>query len=248
MHSDNSTSLGVLCQMLKDGYPINLQSCRETLSSLTALLLSKSSDDLPKEEVVTVFRTLLTVFQRKCTTLLDVLQTHPSAALFQLDCWSLVFRMLEQKLNRILGPEDGILYKIFGKHAILANHVLLQVMDALYSQLLWDEYGATQTFDAEAFDHFCSLCVRIGAVVPLLPTTCNLVTKMGCLKWHASLTNQQREAELVTIYHVAGIDPMMHRQFISSGDAMPRGVYIFWISLFFVYSLQCSASLSSACS
>lgn len=215
-------SLDALCQMLKNSFPIDLRSCHESLTSLTASIISKSGEPSSKEDAVAVFQTLLTVFKRKCTTLLDILQTHPGVALFQLDCWSLVFCMLEKKWNNAISPEDKVLRTIFGKSTALAHHVLFQVLDALCSQLLWEEYGATPTFDARTFDGLRALCVQIGKVVPLLPTVCSLLLKMGSLKWHASLTNGEKENDPAKAYYVSAIDPLMHKRFISSGEALPN--------------------------
>jgi len=222
MHYDDDRSLGELSQELKDCYPSRLPLCRNVLVALTALVLSRSNaDELPKDEIVTLFQILHSVFQRKCTTLLDILQTNPEVASFQMDCWCLVFRMVERKWNGKLRQEDGILYQIFGNHATLANHILLQVIDALYSQLLWEEYGKTPTFNNQVFDQLRCLCVRIGAVVPLLSTVCDLLAqKFGRLMWHKSVTIEQKENELEKVLFVSAIDPEMHKQFISLGDIM----------------------------
>lgn len=216
--------LSELCQEMKECYPSRMQSCQNVLHALTASILSKSleGDGITKDEVVTVLQALLHVLQRKCTTLLDILQTNPEVASLQMDCWCLVFRMFEKKLlHGKIVQDDGILYQIFGKHSttFLAKHMLLQVIDVLYSQLLWEEYGQTATFDNQVFDQLRSLCRRIESIVPLFPTVCDLLSlKFGKLSWHKSLTIEQKENELENMLFVSAIDPEMHMKFIQSGD------------------------------
>ena len=130
-------SINDQCQVLMNCYPNQLQSCDTALATLTSIVVFKSAMEFHKDEIVTLLKTLHCIFERKCTTLLDIIQTHPEHALFQIDCWCLVFRVFEKKLNRKLSKEEGVLHTIFGEHTTMANHILLQVVDALYSQLLW---------------------------------------------------------------------------------------------------------------
>jgi hypothetical protein len=228
MHSDNDRTLGELCQMLKEVWtkdPSRIQHCHEILVSLTASILSIGYEELRREHVTTLLRTLLFVFeQRKCTTFLDILQTEPDVAYFQMDCWCLVFRILEKKWNELLCLEDGNAYRIFGNRSLtpLVSHTLLQVIDALYSQLLWEEYGATPAFDARAFGKLRVLCVRIGKVVPLLSAVCAQMKKLDIPRWHASLTSGQKENELVKEFYLSAIDPLMHKRFLMSGESLAK--------------------------
>ena len=215
---DNNRSLIDLCRDLRDRYPADLPSSRDVLANLTNAVLFKSGDDLRKDDVITIFQTLLHGFQKKCTTLLDIIQADPEVASFHIRCWCLVFQMLGKKITEKLGHEDGLLFKIFANHTTLAKLLLLQVIDVLYSQLLWEEYGQTPSFDSRVFDELRSLCVSIGSFAPLLPSVCGLLTKIGEPRWHPSLNHERKENEPATALLVTAIDPEMHRRFITSGD------------------------------
>jgi hypothetical protein len=115
--------------------------------------------------------------------------------------------------------EDGLLFKIFANHTTLAKLLLLQVIDVLYSQLLWEEYGQTPSLDSRVFDEVRSLCISIGSFVPLLPCVCGLLTKFGEPRWHPSLNHERKENEPETVLFVTAIDPEMHRRYLTSGDA-----------------------------
>ena len=216
---ENDRSLIDLCRDLRDRYPVNLPSSIDVLANLTTAVLFKSGGDLRKDEVITIFQTLLHSFQKKCTTLLDIIQTDPDVASFQIRCWCLVFQMLGKKSTEKLAHEDGLLFKIFANHTTLAKLLLLQVIDVLYSQLLWEEYGQTPSLDSRVFDEVRSLCISIGSFVPLLPCVCGLLTKFGEPRWHPSLNHERKENEPETVLFVTAIDPEMHRRYMTSGDA-----------------------------
>ena len=246
MRPNNSRSLHDLCQELQDSFPNNLDSCRNVLTTITSHIMSKCENELHKHEIILLFQALLSVLQRKCTTLLDIIQTNPEVASVQMDCWCLIFRMFEKKLNSELGDEDGIIYKIFCKRTTMASYILLQIVDVLYSQLLWEEYGQTPPFHDSVFDQIRVLCIRISAVVPLLPSVCDiLISKLSKPKWHKSLTIEQKENELAKVLFVSALDPEMHKRFLTLGVAMPeldKGVYrLAMIRLLF----KCNAIASS---
>ena len=229
MHPNDDRSLHDLCQELQDSFPNNLDSCHNVLAALTSHIVSKGDHELHRQEIILLFQALLSVLQRKCTTLLDIIQTNPEVASVHMDCWCLIFRMFEKKLNNELGEEDGIINKIFCKRTSMAGYILLQIVDVLYSQLLWEEYGQTPPFHNSVFDQLRVLCVRIGAVVPLLPLVCDiLISKLSKPKWHKSLTVEQKENELAKVLFVSALDPEMHKRFLTLGEAMPeldKGVY-----------------------
>ena len=223
VHWDDSKSLGELCKDLQDSHPANIQACRNSLISLTKLIQSNENDHLDKDEVIRLFQILLSILQRKCTTLLDIIQTNPEVASLQIDCWCLIFRMLEKKLNCKLSQDDGVVYKIFGKQSLLAKHILIQILDVFHSQLLWEEYGQTPTFHNGVFDQLRLLCTRIGRIVPLLPTVCGLLmSKFTKATWYKSLTIEHKENELEKVLFVSAVDPLMHKRFLSAGEAMPE--------------------------
>ena len=222
IHSENDKTLEELCQMLKEEFPARIQYCHKILALLATSILRRGDEEPRREHITILLRTLLFIFERKCTTFLDILQTELDVACFQIDCWCLVCRILEAKWNGLLRPEHGIIFKVFGNCSLTLNNILLQVIDALYSQLLWEEYGATPIFNARAFGKLSALCVRIGKVVPLLPAVCTLLKKLGPPRWHASLTNKHKENDLVKGYYVSAIDPLMHKRFLSSGEPLPK--------------------------
>jgi hypothetical protein len=215
---DNDRSLIELCRDLRDRFPANLPSSRDVLANLTTAVLFKSGDDLRNDEVITIFQTLLHSFQKKCTILLDIIQTDPEVASFQIRCWCLVFQMIGKKCTEKLAHEDGLLFKIFANHTSLAKLLLLQVIDVLYSQLLWEEYGQTPSLDSRVFDELRSLCISIGSFVPLLPSVCGLLAKFGEPRWYPSFNHERKENETETVMFVTAIDPEMHRRYMTSGD------------------------------
>ena len=214
----NGSSVIDLCRNLRGCYPASLSSSRDCLANLVAAILCTNVDDLQKHAVITVFETLLFIFQTKGSTLLDILQTNPLVASFHMKCWSLVFRMIEKKHSAKVSKDDGLIYKVFANHTILAKNLLLQVIDLLYSQLLWEEWGQTPILSVGAFDELRSLCISIGSVVPLLPIVCGLITKLGKQRWYISLSYDRKENEPGVTPFVSAIDPSMHVRFIMTGE------------------------------
>lgn len=216
--SESNGSIIDLCRDLGDRYPASLPSSRDVLANLMTAVREKSDDDLQKDEIVTIFQSLLYSFRIKCTTLLDIIQTNPEVASLQISCWCLVFQMLGKKSTKKIAQEDGLIFKIFANHTALAKHLLLQVVDVLYSQLLWEEYGQTPLLKSHVFDELRSLCVHIGSIIPLLPSVCGLLTTLGEPRWHLSLNHECKENAPETVLFVSAIDPEMHKRFIMSGD------------------------------
>ncbi|KAL3791298.1 hypothetical protein ACHAW5_006330 [Stephanodiscus triporus] len=218
VNSESNGSIIDLCRDLGDRYPSSVPSSRDVLANLMTAVRGKSDDDLQKDEVVTIFQSLLYIFRVKCTTLLDIIQTYPEVASFHISCWCLVFHMLGKKSTKKIAQEDGLIFKIFANHTALAKHLLLQVVDVLYSQLLWEEYGQTPLLKSHVFDELRSLCVHIGSIIPLLPSVCGLLTTFGEPRWHLSLNHECKENAPETVLFVSAIDPEMHKRFIMSGD------------------------------
>jgi hypothetical protein len=237
-----------LCCELKDLHPYNMPLCQNILDALTTAVVSTIEENIQKDDIITLLRTLLSIFQMKCTTLLDMIQKSPDLASFQIKCWCLVFRMFEKKMNDCLCPQDGLIFKIFGNRTHVANHILLQIVDALYSQLSREEYGQAQTFNSRVYDELRSLCIRIGYVVPLLPTVCELLTrKLGRPRWRLSLINDQKENEPEKALFVSAIDPCVHKGFMASGDHLSPSQGVF-ISIFLPASkFSSSKSFFSVC-
>jgi hypothetical protein len=171
------------------------------------------------EVVVAIFHSLHTVFQKKCSTFLDLLCTDASDACFQISCWSLVFQMMREKLHLRLQEKDGVLYNVFGNATSLAGHIVIQMIDCFYSQLLWQEYGATSRFDGQVFKCLDQLRDNISLVVPLLPMATDLLrSKFGCQSWHRSKMADQKENDLAASYFVSSINPDDHVRFLSTGQ------------------------------
>ena len=150
LHPHDIRSCDELCQLLVDYYPHKLQSCREILRTL-----SKSVYDMPtepKNQGVVILQTLLGIFQRKSSTFLDLLQFDPQDACFQIDCWSLVFRLMQMNFHLKLQKEDGVVHTVFSKKEQLADHILLLMIDVVYSQLFWEEWGWTRRVGPEMID------------------------------------------------------------------------------------------------
>ena len=93
--------------------------------------------------------------------------------------------------------------------------------------MIREEYGKTPPFDRRVYDRLRSLCFRIGSVVPLLDTACHVaLKKLECANWHLSLTNGQKGNQLDKVVFVSAIAPEHHKQYILSGEAMPKGKFI----------------------
>ena len=102
--------------------------------------------------------------------------------------------------------------------SIQTKHLLLQVVDVLYSQLLWEEYGQTPSLESSVFDELRLLWVHIGSIIPLLPSVCGLLTTLGEPRWRISLNHECKENAPEKVLFVSAIDPEMHKRLIMSGD------------------------------
>lgn len=207
----SSESVVRICETLTNNYPNNVQKSHDALSDLSVRVLT----DLQDDEVAAMFNYLLTVFRKKCSTFLDLLRFDPKHAHFQMSCWSLIFKMMHKKLHLKLQEKDGASCNIFRHAAPLASQILLEMIDCLYSQLLWPEWGATPQFDAQAFKCFDKLRDRIGMVVPLLPIVADLLrSKFGPQCWYRSKVTERQVHDLSDLYFVSAINPDDHIQFV----------------------------------
>ena len=199
-----TASLGESCPQRPERY-------KEILSALS------NSTPSGKEEVVAIFQNLHTLLKTKCSTLLDVIRCDPDAANNHIDCWSLVFRLMEQKFHEQL-PQDNILWKVFGRSKDLARHILAQVIDVLYSQIMSKAYGDAPRLTVQLFRRIRSLCQQIGTVVSLLPEVANLMGRMPGQVWHLSLVYDQKENPCENSIFVSMLDPKEHERFIMEGE------------------------------
>ena len=230
--SDDNRSLGELCQSLKEFYPSKLHLCQGIFPALLNSVLSMSNEE-QKKGIVTAFRTLLTFLQNKCSTFLDMLQSDHQLACFHMDCWAVVFHFIQKKMHLKLTEEDGLVHTIFSKAAPLADHVLIMMIDVLYSQLLNDSWGRSQPISRKAFDCLCSLRNSVESVIPLIPKVPSLLIKIGRQNWHPSRIDKK-------VYFVSAIDPKIHVHFLSSGrnTYSPKGMLRTFIPLIINYFLS----------
>eukprot|EP00986_Skeletonema_menzelii_P008266 scaffold3436_cov156-Skeletonema_menzelii.AAC.13 len=212
LHSNDSLSLTSnprplyeLCTSLRESHSQGLDSYRETLSALS------NSSPSGNEEVITLFQTLHTFLKVKCSTLLDALNCDPQLACLQMDCWSIVFRLMEQNCQKQL-PKADVLWKVFGDSALFARHVLLQIIDVLFSQLMGDGYGDAPRLTDQLFGRMRSLCRQIGRVVPILPELPNLLRNLPGQLWYKSLIYDQKENTIEKALHVSMLDPKVHHE------------------------------------
>lgn len=209
--TSTSVPLHELTASLGESGPQRPERYREILSALS------NSTPSGKEEVVAIFQNLHTLLKTKCSTLLDVIRCDPDAANNHIDCWSLVFRLMEQKFHEQL-PQDNILWKVFGRSKDLARHILAQVIDVLYSQIMGKAYGDVPHLTVQLFRRIRSLCQQIGAVVTLLPEVANLMAKIPGQVWHLSLVYDQKENPCENSIFVSMLDPKVHERFIVEGE------------------------------
>jgi hypothetical protein len=213
-HHDNSSILtNEIYPSLRESYAQELDSCRETLSALSNSVPSGN------EEVITLFQKLHTLLKAKCSTLLDVLNCDPQMACIQIDCWSVVFRLIEQKLHNQL-PTNDVLWKVFGNSTELARHVILQIIDVLYSQLVGDGYGDAPRLTDQLFRRMRSLCRQMGKVVPILPELPNLFRNLPVQLWRSSLIYDEKEYTCEKSIYVSMLDPRIHERFIMEGEVV----------------------------
>jgi len=207
----NSLPLNELCASLRESDPQGLDSYREVLSAMSNSIPSGN------EEVITLFQTLHRLLKAKCSTLLDVLNCDPQMACFQMDCWSVVFRLMEQNFHNQL-PQNDVLWKVFGKSTALARHIILQIIDVLYSQLMGDGYGDAPRLTDQLFRRMRSLCSQIGRVVPILPELPNLFKNLPVQLWYSSLICDQKENTCEKTIYVSMLDPKIHQRLIMEGE------------------------------
>jgi hypothetical protein len=209
--TSTSVSLHELTASLGESCPQRPERYREILSALS------NSTPSGKEEIVAIFQNLHTLLKTKCSTLLDVIRCDPDAATNHIDCWSLVFRLMEQKFHEQL-PQDNILWKVFGRSKDLAQHILAQVIDVLYSQIMGKAYGDAPRLTVQLFRRIRSLCQQIGTAVSLLPEVANLMGRMPGQVWHLSLVYDQKENPCENSIFVSMLDPKVHERFIMEGE------------------------------
>eukprot|EP00804_Cyclotella_cryptica_P012098 CCRYP_009812-RA/>CCRYP_009812-RA protein AED:0.01 eAED:0.01 QI:43/1/1/1/0.75/0.8/5/982/2365 len=218
-HPWTSESVVRICDTLTSNYP-DVKKCSTSLSDLSRRVLTELQDD----EVAAIFNSMLTVFRKKCTTFLDLLRSDPKDARFHIRCWSLVFKMMHKKLHLKLQQEDDTTCNIFRHVVPLASHILLQMIDCFYSQLLWPEWGASPRFDSQVFTSLDKLRDRIGMVVPLLPLVADLLrSKFESQCWHRSKVANQKEHDTSELYFVSAINPDGHIQFLTGHSVSSRG-------------------------
>ncbi len=208
--SDTYIELDEVCKRILEFYPNRLQSCRRLLPSLLNSFVADPNEN-QKIRIVKALQTFLSIFQSKYSTFTELLWFNPQEACFQIECWSVIFRLIHRKIHLKLDEEDGEVYQVFGKKDRLSDHILLMMIDVLYSQILWEEWGCARR-DPEVISCLSSLRDGISAVVPLLSKVPFLLTqKVGHPRWYRSNYSS------TVRYYVSAVVPESHRQFISSG-------------------------------
>lgn len=215
--SGDTINVTQVCQSLAVNYPSSLKLCQRSVHHLSTMISTRA--DIEYKEVVAILDTLLGVFRCRCSTLLDLFRSRPKDFCFQLDCWSLIYSMMKKKLHAKLTEQDDIIFKLFGRTTPLAHHIILQLIDLMYSQFLWEEWGETPRLDKRANASLCRLRNCIGGVIPDLALTVSelLRTKVGCQSWYRSKVNEQNKTDFSEMYFVSSINPETHVQFIASG-------------------------------
>lgn len=204
--TNNTRPLHELCtSLLRESQSQGLDSSRETLSALS------NSSPSTNEEVITLFQTLHTLLKAKCSTLLDALNCDPQLACFQMECWYLVFRLMEQNHHKQL-PKADVLWKIFGDSTLFTRHVLIQIIDVLFSQLMGNGYGDAPRLTDHFFRRMRSLCRQIGRVLPILPELPLLFRNLPGQLWYESLIYGQKENAIEKAWHVSMLDPKVHHE------------------------------------
>jgi hypothetical protein len=203
------------CTSLTHNYPNDIELCSGSLSDLFIIVRKEISD----EETVIIFRSVLAVFHKRCSTFLDLLVSDHNSACIQLKCWTLVFEMVNLNLHKKLQANDGAVFCVFTNPAVIASHVLLQIIDCLYSQILWREWGGVPQFNANVFECFDQLRNQIGLVVPLVKLVPDLLrTKFSSQCWHRSQLTDEKENDRSMLYFVSSINPNEHIQFLTTGQ------------------------------
>ena len=203
-----------ICSAVVVNYPSNLKTCGDLLNNLSSLI----KKELPQDEVVTIYKCMLAVFQKRCSTFLDLLRSDSKDANFHIKCWTLVFKMTHHKLNRMLRQEDGLLFDIFCKHIPLTSHIMLQVIDSLYSQLLWREWGASPKFHGNTMKYFAQLRDEIAFFIPPVKLVIDLVRfKFEPQTWHRSKLMEEKSNSKSKLYFVSAVDIDDHVGFLTTG-------------------------------
>ena len=195
----------LLSTAMTNSLPQEIRSCRETLAALLNSVPSGS------EEVMTMFQTLYTMLKEKCSTLLDTLNCDPHLAYFQIDCLCLVFRLMEQNFHKQL-PQNEMLWKVFGNSTLFARHIILQIIDVLYSQLLGHGYGDAPRLSEQMFGRMRLLSRQIGRIIPILPELPNLFRNLPGQLWHSSLIYEQNQSSCENAVYVSMLDPRKHHE------------------------------------
>ena len=208
-----------LCAELKHFTRTNeTRVSREILKQLGSVV-HHEGDGIQDCDVALLYETMEIVLKHKCSTLLDLIQSVPESFFVQVECWHVVFLMAEKKLHR--RGSEGSAGLRNAKNC--ANHILLQVVDALYSQLLWEEYGLpSPSFRDIVFEYLKSLCAAVNRVLPLIPAVYELLTSkkigLGPLHWRLSRMTERKENDPESILFVSAVDPALHVNYISTGE------------------------------
>ena len=204
-----------LCSAIAENYPNDIKACWGLVSDL----LPHVQKDLSDEDSCLIFRAMLAIFQKRCSTFLDLLCFNTEEGCLHIKCWTLVFKMIQHKLHNRLEEKDGLAFSIFKNSAVLVNHILHQMIDCLYSQLLWQEWGAIERFNEQIINCFAELRDDIGAVSPLPKLVADIIrVKFGPQNWHRSKMTDEKENDRSKMYFVSAINPDDHAQFLMTGQ------------------------------
>ena len=204
-----------ICRSLTEQYPSNIETCNVLLADLSFLVES----ELQTDETIIAFNCIHNIFQKRCSTFLDLIRSDSNDACFQIRCWSLIFKMTYKKHHKKLQCKDGVIFNIFRDPIALANHIIIQMIDGLYSQLLWREWGATNQFSREIFESLSELRDHISLVVPLLKTVSDcLLNKFSAQYWHSTKMAEEKENDRSKLYFVSALNPNDHIFIMKAGQ------------------------------
>lgn len=222
-------SVDEICQLLAEHYPRNLNACSYYISDLSVLVRK----ELPENDAVIMFNTMMAVFQKRCSSFIDLIRSDPKDACFQIRCWILIFKMLGHGLQNKLKETDGVLYNMLhfpsrlasrtSKTSPLASHIILQMIDCLYSQLLWRDWGKTPRFNDNVFECMALLRDQIDVSFPIFEFASDLLrSKFVAQSWHRSKLTDEKENDTSRLYFVSSITPDDHVQLMSTGQQQSR--------------------------